>query len=396
METTVTTETFELKVAQHTLDDLRRRLANTRWIDEIKNADWDYGVNLQYLKSLVQYWKDDFDWRAQEEAINRLAQFRTEIDGTGIHFIHERGRGAHCLPIVLTHGFPDSFLRFAKIIPMLTNPAAYGCDPEDAFDVVVPSLPGYGFSDKPEKAGMLFKVADIWANLMTEQLGYARFAAHGGDWGSTVTEHLARSHSNAVIGIHITDVPFFHLFERPKDLTAKEKKLIDETQKWTQTEGSYALIQGSKPQTLAYGLNDSPAGLAAWIIDKFRSWSDCDGDVEKAFTKDELLANVMVYWVTETINSSFWFYYDAANAGAMTWIVELLKKWTGSSNVPTAFARFPHDIHPPPREWAERFFNIQRWTEMPRGGHFAAMEAPELLAEDIRAFFRPLRKSIPV
>ena len=191
-----------------------------------------------------------------------------------------------------------------------------------------------------------------------------------------VTEHLARSYADAVIGIHITDVPFMHLFEKPKDLSAKEKKLIEQTQKWTQKEGSYALIQGSNPQTLACGLNDSPAGLAAWIVDKFRAWSDCNGDVESAFTKDELLTNITLYWATATINSSFDFYADVANAGAMTWIVELLKKWTGSSKVPAGFARFPHDIHPPPREWAERFFNVQRWTQMPRGGHFGAMEEP--------------------
>jgi microsomal epoxide hydrolase len=382
---------FNVEIAQQVLDDLQRRLANTRWTDEIDNADWSRGANLAYLQSLVRYWKTDFDWRAQEQAINRFAHFRSDIDGTRIHFIHERGKGRHCLPIVLTHGFPDSFLRFAQIIPLLTDPAAHGADPDDAFDVVVPSLPGYGFSGRPETPGMLFKVADLWAILMTQRLGYTRFAAHGGDWGSTVTEHLARSHSDAVIGIHITDVPFFHLFEKPKNLTAKEQKLIEQTQQWTQKQGSYALIQGSKPQTLSYGLNDSPVGLAAWIVDKFRDWSDCDGDVESSFTKDQLLTNITLYWVTETIGSSFRFYFDAGNAGAMTWIVELVKKWTGSSKVPTGFARFPHDIHPPPREWVERFFNVQHWTDMPRGGHFTAMEEPELLAEDIRAFFRPLR-----
>lgn len=385
---------FKVEIPQPTLDDLARRLAATRWVDEMADAGWDRGASVAYLRSLVQYWREGFDWRAQEAAINRFAQFRTHIDGVDIHFIHERGRGEHCLPIVLTHGFPDSFLRFAKIIPLLTDPAAHGGDAGDAFDVVVPSLPGYGFSGKPERPGMLFKVADLWATLMTERLGYRRFAAHGGDWGSTVTEHLARSHSGAVVGIHITDVPFFHLFEKPKKLSAKEQELIEETQKWTQKEGSYALIQGAKPQTLACGLNDSPVGLAAWIVDKFRDWSDCNGDVETAFTKDELLANIMVYWVTATIDSSFGFYYDAANAGVMTWIVELLKKWTGSSKVPTGFARFPHDIHPPPREWVERFFNVQRWTEMPRGGHFGALEEPQLLAEDIRAFFRPLRVQV--
>jgi len=389
----MTTRSFKIQVPQETLEDLRQRLAKTRWPDEVEGAEWDYGTNLAYLKTLVQYWQNKFDWSEQEEVINRFAHFRTEIDGFGIHFIHERGRGENPLPIILTHGFPDSFLRFAKIIPMLTDPAEYGGDPADSFDVVVPSLPGYGFSDKPTKAGMLFRVADLWATLMTERLGYERYGAHGGDWGSTVTEHLARIYSDSVVGIHLTDVPFSHLFEKPKDLSASEKKFIARSKKWEQEEGAYAMIQSTKPQSLAYGLNDSPAGLAAWIVEKFRSWSDCDGDIETRFTKDELLTNLTVYWVTETINSSFRFYYDAMNAGAMTWIVEMVKKWVGSSKVPTGFASFPRDLLPPPREWAERFFNIQRWTEMPRGGHWAAMEEPELLAEDLRAFFRPLRVS---
>jgi len=292
---------------------------------------------------------------------------------------------------VLTHGFPDSFLRFSKLIPLLTDPAAYGGDPADAFDVVVPSLPGYGFSDKPTKAGMLFTIADLWATLMTERLRYKRSGAHGGDWGSIVTEHLARSHGDSLVGIHLTDIPFAHLFQRPKDLSAGEKKFIAESEKWQRKEGAYAMIQSTRPQSLAYGLSDSPVGLAAWIVEKFRSWSDWGGDVETRFTKDELLTNITVYWATETINSSFWLCYDAASAGALTWIVETIKKWTGSSSVPTGFASFPHDLLPPPREWGERFFNIQRWPAMPRGGHFAAMEEPELLAEDIRAFFRPLR-----
>ncbi len=389
----MTTTSFKIQVPQGKLDDLQQRLAKTRWPDEVEGAEWDYGTNLAYLKTLVQYWQNKFDWSEQEEVINRFAHFRTEIDGFGIHFIHERGRGENPLPIILTHGFPDSFLRFAKIIPMLTDPAEYGGDPADSFDVVVPSLPGYGFSDKPTKAGMLFRVADLWATLMTERLGYERYGAHGGDWGSTVTEHLARSYSDSVVGIHLTDVPFSHLFEKPKDLSAGEKKFIARSKKWQEEEGAYAMIQSTKPQSLGYGLNDSPAGLAAWIVEKFRSWSDCNGDIETRFTKDELLTNLTVYWVTETINSSFRFYYDAANAGAMTWIVEMIKKWVGSSTVPTGFASFPHDLLPPPREWAERFFNIQRWTEMPRGGHWAATEEPELLAEDIRAFFRPLRVS---
>ncbi|MGL4618359.1 MAG: epoxide hydrolase family protein [Chroococcidiopsis sp.] len=379
-------ESFKVEISKETLEDLRERLANTRLPDEVEGADWDYGTNLAYLKELATYWQNKFDWRSQEEALNRFAHFRADVDGFGLHFIHERGQGENPLPIVLTHGYPDSFWRFQKLIPLLV-------EEKDgiSFDVVVPSIPGYGFSDKPKEKGMLFKVADLWTKLMTEELGYTRFAAHGGDLGGTITEHLARSYGDSLVGIHLTDVPFSHLSEKPDDLSAVEERFFAECEKWQKEERAYAMIQGTKPQSLAYGLNDSPAGLAAWLVEKFRAWSDCGGDIETRFTKDELLTNITIYWATETINSSFRLYYDAENAGAMTWIAETLKKWTGSSNVPTGFAIFPKDILPPPREWAERFFNIQQWTEMPHGGHFAAFEEPKLLAEDIRAFFRPLR-----
>jgi pimeloyl-ACP methyl ester carboxylesterase len=229
---------------------------------------------------------------------------------------------------------------------------------------------------------------------MTDKLGYRRFGAHGGDWGSTVTEQLARSHPDSVVAIHLTDVPFGHLFQKPGDLSRAEKKFFEHNEEWLPKEGSYATIQSSKPQSLAHGLNDSPAGLASWMVEKFRAWSDCDGDVESRFTKDELLTQVMIYWATESIGTSFLPYYDFANASAVTWVKEGIKKWTGSSRVPVAFALFPKDISQPPREWAERFFDVQRWTEMPRGGHFAAMEEPCLLAEDIRTWFRPFRETV--
>jgi pimeloyl-ACP methyl ester carboxylesterase len=384
-------QSFEVKIPESTLDDLRERLAATRRVPQADEADWDAGTSPVYLRQLVEYWRSQFDWRAQEARINRLAHFRAAVGGTALHFIHERGHGNAPLPIVLTHGYPDSFLRFLRLIPLLTDPAAHGGDPGDAFHVVVPSLPGYAFSDKLGKAGTIFDVGNLWHKLMTEELGYERFGAHGGDWGSTVTEHLARSHSASVVGIHLTDVPFWHAFQKPNDLSPAEGKFLDRSQQFQMQEGAYAMIQGTRPQTLADSLNDSPAGLAAWIVEKFQRWSDCDGDVEKRFTKDELLANVMTYWATETVGSSFLPYYDLMHAGAATWIIEKVKEWVGSSNVPTGFALFPKDLTNPPREWAQRFFNVQRWTEMPRGGHFAAMEEPELLAEDIRAFFRPLR-----
>lgn len=357
----------------------------------MEGTNWDAGTDLNYLKELATYWGDAYDWRKQETVLNQFAHFKTEVDGIGIHFIYEHGKGTNPFPLLLTHGYPDSFYRFAKIIPMLIDPESFGGRAEDSFDVVVPDLPGYGFSDKPAKLGTVFTVNDIWAKLMIEVLGYKQFGAHGGDWGSTVTEQLARSHADHVSAIHLTDVPFGHVLQKPDDLSRAEKKFFENNEQWLQKEGAYALIQSSKPQSLAQGLNDSPTGLAAWIVEKFRAWSDCDGNIESRFTKDELLTHVMIYWLTESIGPSFLTYYDYANAGALTWIKEGMKKWIGSSKVPAAFALFPGDISRPPREWAERFFNVQRWTEMPRGGHFAAMEEPELLADDLRAWFREFR-----
>jgi pimeloyl-ACP methyl ester carboxylesterase len=384
---------FIIDVPPSVLSDLRQRLKNTRWSHQIEGTNWDAGTDLDYLRELVNYWIDEFNWRDQESALNELDHFTTEIEGIGIHFVHERGKGPHPFPLILTHGYPDSFYRFAKIIPMLTDPEQFGGNADDAFDVVVPDLPGYGFSDKPPKLGTVFHVNDLWSHLMTETLGYKKYGAHGGDWGSAVTEQLARSHGDSVAAIHLTDVPFGHILQKPDDLSGEEKKFFEHNEKWIKKEGAYALIQSTKPQSLAQGLNDSPAGLAAWLVEKFRTWSDCNGNIESRFTKDELLTQIMIYWITETIGSSFLTYYDYANAGALAWIKEGMKQWVGSDKVPAAFAIFPKDISHPPREWAERFFNVQRWTEMPRGGHFAAMEEPELLAEDIRAWFRPFRNS---
>lgn len=384
-------QVFEIDVANDILSDLHARLDRTRWITEMGEGGWGYGLSVSYMRELLDYWRHGFDWRRQEQAMNRFSHYRAEIDGRKLHFIHQRGRGPEPLPIILTHGFPDSFLRFEKIIPMLTDPASYDGDPNDSFDVVAPSLPGYAFSDPPEKNGMLFRIGDLWHRLMTETLGYDRFAAHGGDWGSTITEMLARDHAKSVVGIHLTDVPFYHAFRKPNDVTASEKEYLETIETFGQTQGAYAMIQGAQPQALALGLNDSPAGLAAWIVEKFRRWSDCNGDVESRFTKDELLANIMVYWVTGTINTSFAPYHDITHAGAATWMKQKAKEWTGSSDVPAAFAMFPKDLSQPPREWAERFFNVQQWTEMPSGGHFAALEEPERLVEDIRRFFRSRR-----
>jgi pimeloyl-ACP methyl ester carboxylesterase len=382
---------FTIEVPPGVLDDLRQRLTNTRWSYQIGGTNWDAGTNLDYLRGLVDYWRDSYDWRKREAELNQFKHFKTKVDDIAIHYIQERGKGPNPFPLILTHGYPDSFYRFAKIIPMLTDPAAHGGREEDAFDVVVPDLPGYGFSDRPPRTGTIFKINELWARLMTEQLGYERFGAHGGDWGSTVTEQLARSHAESVVAIHLTDVPFGHIFQKPNDPSAAEKDFFKANDEWLQKEGAYALIQSTKPQSLAQGLNDSPAGLAGWLVEKFRAWSDCDGQIETRFTKDELLTHIMIYWVTESIGPSFLPYHDYANASAMTWMKEGVKKWIGSSKIPAAFALFPGDISHPPREWAERFFNVQRWTKMPRGGHFAAMEEPELLAEDLRTWFRAFR-----
>ena len=385
MSETLNIRPFRVEVPQDDLDDLRERLARTRWADEVEGAGWDYGTSLGYLKELTDYWREGFDWRAQEEAINRFTNFRATIGGFGLHFIHERGKGPNPLPILLAHGWPDSFYRFHKLIPLLTDPGSHGGDPADSFDVVVPSLPGYGFSDRPTDRGMTGeRVTGLFHGLMTEALGYQRFAAHGGDIGSGLTEMLARKHAASLAGIHLTDVPYSHMFTMtPDDLSGAEREYLAAGQRWLMQEGAYAMVQSTRPQTLAYGLNDSPAGLAAWIVEKFRAWSDCGGDVEERFTKDELLTNITIYWTTQTIRSSFLPYYEGQgdpSGGAWARV-----------EVPTGVAIFPKDIVPAPRDYGERIFDVRRWTEMPRGGHFAAMEEPELLAEDLRAFFRDLR-----
>ncbi|MDV2480726.1 epoxide hydrolase [Methanoculleus sp. Wushi-C6] len=378
-------QSFRIDIPEPVLDDLRERLIHTRFPDEVEGSGWDYGTNLSYMEEIVDHWLNRFDWRAREEELNGHSHFRTEIDGVGIHFIHERGRGPDPLPLVLTHGWPDSFYRYLKLIPLLTDPARFGGDPADAFDVVVPSMPGYGFSDRPHDRGMTSKrIGGLWATLMTDVLGYERFAAGGGDIGSGVSQLLALAHPDRVVGLHLTDPGFFSLGANIPDLSENERRYLDAIQELWMREGAYSMVQSTKPQTLAYGLNDSPAGLAAWIVEKFRSWSDCGGDIERRFSKDDLLTNIMIYWATETIASSVRLYYENVHALPLDFLEQRI-------DVPMGMAVFPKDFIPPPREWVERRLNVQRWTEMPRGGHFTAMEEPELLAEDIRTFFRPLR-----
>ena len=382
---------FHIDIPESSLTDLHDRLKHTRWPDELNNSGWEYGTNLAYLKELTQYWQQDYDWRENERRLNEWPHYKVTIDGQEIHFIHVKSNAPNALPIILTHGWPDSFLRFEKLIPMLTKPEAFGGDASDAFNVVIPSLPGFAFSAAPDSPGSLFNIHNLWAKLMTDVLGYDKFVAHGGDWGSIITEHLARSHSRHVVGIHLTDVSFMHTFQKPKDLSEAEKKYFEEIEQYQMTENAYAMIQGTRPHTLAAGLSDSPVGLAAWILEKFYSMSDCDGHVENRFTKDQLLTNISLYWHTQTVPSSFTPYFDTLHANAFTWIGEKIKEWTGTSSVPAGFALFAKDSGHLPREWAERFFNVQRWTTLPHGGHFAALEEPKALANELIEFFRTLR-----
>ena len=371
---------FKIGIPEAVLLDLKERLAQTRWPDEVEGSGWDYGTNLDYLKDLVDYWQNKYDWRAQEEALNQFNQFRAEIDGVCIHFIYERGKGSNPVPIILTHGWPDSFYRFYKVIPMLTDPGSYGGDPKNSFDVIVPSIPGYGFSDR--KAMAEDDVADLWVKLMIDELGYERFAAAGGDYGTLITRSLALNYPDRLIAIHLTDVGYPDRSTDFSTLSPAEREFADFIQKWWMEEGAFNMIQSTKPQSLAYGLNDSPAGLAAWILSFMNAKASID--LEERFTRDELLTNIMIYWVTETINSSIRAYYEMAHA-------EPSPNKGKRIMVPSAVAHMPLDA-PVPREWAERNVNLKRFTEMPRGGHFSAWEVPELYAKDLQEFFGEFRK----
>jgi microsomal epoxide hydrolase len=380
-----TPEPFTVHVPETVLEDLQNRLSHVRWPGAIPDSSWDYGSNLEYMQALVEYWRTQYNWREHERQINCWPHYRVTIEGQGIHFIHKRGKGPNPLPLLITHGWPGSFYEFMDIIDPLSDPAAYGGDPADAFDLVIPSLPGYGFSDPPrERRVNICRIADWFAVLMTEVLGYTRYGAQGGDWGAMVTSRLGFAYSQNVIGIHLNMVGVAPHPENRRHLSPAEQAWLKEMEAWRQEETGYQGIQGTKPQTLAYGLNDSPVGLCAWIIEKFRAWSDCGGDLERSYTKDQLLTNVMIYWVTQTINSSTRLYYEERHH---PWRLGKEEKIT----VPTGVAVFPKELVRPPREWAERVYNIQRWTPMPAGGHFAAMEQPQLLVEDIRAFFRAVR-----
>lgn len=381
---------FTINVSDNVLEDLQKRLSLTRWPDEIPGSGWGYGTNLDYLKELVSYWQNDFDWKFQEKKLNELNHFTSQVKGLNIHFVHEKGKGPNSIPIVITHGWPSTFFEMHKIIPRLTDPASYGGDPSDSFDVIAPSLPGYGFSEASKTSGMDVKaVAAIWDELITKELGYPKYAVHGGDIGAGVTANLGYYHHKNTYGIHLTAVtrPMPYLGENSKSLTDAEKDHLNQRLDWEQKEGAYGHMHRTKPQTLSYGLNDSPVGLAGWIVEKYRSWSDCGGDIESKHTKDELLTNIMIYWATGTIGSAVRMYRENNGENNVQWTLA-----EGDQILaPTAVAIFPHDLSTPPKEWAERSFNLQNWTNMSKGGHFAALEEPDLLVEDIRAFFRTLR-----
>ncbi|MEU9414471.1 epoxide hydrolase [Streptomyces sp. NPDC048272] len=381
-------EPFVLRTAPAALEDLAARLRATRWPDEPEDAGWSLGTDLGYLRELVAHWADGFDWPAREAELARLPHHRVAIGGLGVHFVHVRavapaGSDRPALPLVLSHGWPDSFWRYSKVIPFLTDPGAHGADPADAFDVVVPDMPGFGYSDRPVGPPLdAIAVAGLWAELM-DVLGYERFGAAGGDMGSHVSRYLGLDHPERVVAVHRTDAGLPIHTGDPADLTPEERAWFDDVASWGAAEGAYAALHRTKPQTAAFGLTDSPAGLAAWIVEKLRGWSDCGGDVERRFTKDEILTNVMVYWLTGTIGSSMRMY--RANAAIPP------PQHARRVEVPSGFSLFQGDIVRPPRAWLERTANVVRVTEPARGGHFAPFEEPELYAEELRAFFRPYR-----
>jgi pimeloyl-ACP methyl ester carboxylesterase len=378
-------EPFTIDVPDAVLDDLHERLARTRFPEQIPDAGWDYGTELGYLEELVGYWRDNYDWRTQEARLNELDNFTTEIDGQRIHFIHARSPEPNAMPLIISHGWPGSVVEFLDIIDPLTNPRAHGGKPEDAFHVVCPSLPGYAFSGPTHERGWdPQRVAQTFATLMAG-LGYERYGAQGGDWGSMISTQLGLVDPDHIAGIHLN-----MLIALPPEgedfstLTESELAGLTDAANYMENDSGYAKIQGTKPQTIGYLLDDSPAGLAAWIVEKFRTWSDCDGDVERRFSKDRMLTNIMLYWVTATGHSAGRLYYEATKAGRFG-------PQGARVEVPTAAAVFPREIVRPPRRWAEHSYNITHWTEMPSGGHFAAMEEPGLLVDDVRTFFSTVR-----
>ncbi|BAO94123.1 epoxide hydrolase family protein [Caballeronia insecticola] len=378
---------LNINVHDSQIDDLMQRLRNTRFPAGLDAQQWDDGAGLAFIRRLTDYWQTQFDWRAQEARLNELPNFQASIDGCEIHFVHQKGKGPAPMPLVLTHGWPGSFVEMERVIPLLTDPAAFGGDPADAFHVVVPSLPGFGFSTALQTSGSgAHGIAGMWLELMTK-LGYDRFGAQGGDIGAGVSMWLARRFPAQMIGAHVNYIPAS--FRPPVSdslcpVTEEERAYLDAVAAWASTEGAYASVQSTKPQTLSYAMTDSPVGLAAWIAEKFRTWSDCNGDIESVFTMDQLLTDISIYWFGHALDASFRIYKENR-------LRPLVFSLSERVATPLGVAVFPRELPMPPRSWLERVFEVRRWSSMPRGGHFAALEQPELLVEDIRAFFRPLR-----
>jgi pimeloyl-ACP methyl ester carboxylesterase len=372
---------FRIEISQADLDDLRDRLARTRWPDQLPGAGWDYGIPREYVQELAEYWRTGYEWRVHEARLNEFDQFITTIDGQRIHFLHVRSAEAGALPLIITHGWPGSVVEFTDIIGPLTDPKAFGGDPGDAFHLVIPSIPGYGFSGPTRDRGWdVPRVARAWATLM-ERLGYQRYGAQGGDWGSVISRELGLTAPGQVAGVHLN-----MLITRPPDdpgeLTEEEARRLRVQREFRATGSGYSALQSTRPQTLAYGLTDSPAGQLAWITEKFGAWTD-GGLPHEAVDRDQLLTNVTLYWLTGTAGSSARLYYEVARS----------RSWNprAVSGVPTGVAVFPREIAQPIRRFADLSDNIVHWSEFDRGGHFAAMEVPDLLVGDVREFFRPLR-----
>jgi len=367
---------IKIEIAQPFLDDLKLRLKLTRWPDEIEGSGWTFGAGLTYMKELTDYWTNYFNWRKTEDDINRYNNFIAQIDGYKIHFLHIKGKGVKTTPVIITHGWPSSFLEMLKIIPLLTE------NNDLSFDLVIPSMMGYGFSQKVDQPGCNVSfMADLWHKLMTE-LGYDKYGVQGGDFGAGVSTAVCMKYPEHITGMHLNYIPgnYVPLMEENEEFTDEENEYLDSEEEWYSREGGYSLEQNTKPLTLAYGLNDSPAGLCAWIVEKMHGWTQNNGYIGNVFTKDELLSNVTLYWVTETIHSSFRLYNENSKNPL------ILGKKTFINN-PVGIARFRYEEPFPPRKFIERGYNIQHWSDFPEGGHFPAMEKPELLADDIIKFF---------
>ncbi len=380
---------FRIEVSDAAIADLHQRLDNTRWPDQLPGTSWEYGTDSAYLRELVTYWRNEFDWRTQESLLNQYDQYTTEIEGLSLHFIHQRSQREDAIPLMIVHGWPGSISEFTGIIEPLADPGAHGAAESDAFHVIAPSLPGFGFSGIPTERGYSpERMAHILAALM-QRLGYERYAIAGGDWGAIINRHIANNYPDRLIGMHSNMI----LAGPPRDeeqreaVSEAENELRSARQAYMQNEVGYQQIQGTKPQTLGYGLTDSPVGTAAWIVEKFHGWTDMDqgagGDLDEHFSRDALLTNISIYWFTGTITASTRIYYENRNTPT--------QKPIGYIDVPTGAAIFPAEIYITPRSWAEAAYDLRHWTVMPRGGHFAALEQPELYLQDLRDFFNLLR-----